>query len=498
MTKAGSMHPEETPSAKTLAHLFAAQKEAFRRTAPSPCGQRIEALRTLKSALLRHRSEFVDALNADFGNRARQETELLEIVPIIEEIRHIKRRLRGWMRPRSAFASWPLLPSRTRIVHQPLGVVGIVGAWNYPLYLTLSPLTNALAAGNHAMVKPSELAPNTAVLIARMVADTFPSEQVTVIEGGPETAEAFTALPFDHLLFTGSSRVGKLVMGAASNNLTPVTLELGGKSPALVHAEFSQAIAADRICSAKLLNAGQTCVAPDYALVAKAQAEHFVAATERSIARRYPSLLANADYTRMIDATAWQRMAALVEDAGSKGARVVRINPAGEDSMPENRVFPPTLLLDVDASMQAMQEEIFGPVLPIMTYGSLDEAIAIIEDRPRPLALYYFDNNAGRIRHVLEHTTSGGMTVNDCMLHVADSRLPFGGVGSSGMGAYHGRTGFETFSHRKGVLLESGLTGRLLDRMLRPPYGRTFDRLVRFLTGTSNGPDQKSDAVSPQ
>ena len=495
MTEAASVHPKETPSAKTLAHLFAAQKSAFRRTSPSPYGQRIEALRSLTSALLRNRGEFVDALNADFGNRARQETELLEFVPIIEEIRHIKRRLRGWMRPRSASASWPLLPSRTRIVHQPLGVVGIVGAWNYPLYLTLSPLTNALAAGNHAMIKPSELAPNTAALIARMVAETFSPEQVAVIEGGSEVAEAFTALPFDHLLFTDSSRVGKLVMGAASNNLTPVTLELGGKSPALVHVEFSQAAAADRICSAKLLNAGQTCVAPDYALVAKTQAEHFVAAAERSIARRYPSLLANTDYTRMIDAKAWQRMAALVEDARSKGAQVIEINPADEDCNLESRVFPPTLLMNVDESTQALQEEIFGPLLPIVTYGSLDEAIAIIEDRPRPLALYYFDNNAGRIRHVLEHTTSGGVTVNDCMLHVAESRLPFGGIGPSGMGAYHGRTGFETFSHRKGVLSESGLTGRLLDRILRPPYGRTFDRFVRFLTGPSNGRDRTSDAV---
>ena len=257
MTEAARVHLKETPSAKTLAHMFAAQKSAFGRTELSTCGQRIEALRSLTSALLRHRGEFVDALNADFGNRARQETELLEIVPTIEEIRHIKRRLRGWMRPRSAFASWPLLPSRTRIVHQPLGVVGIIGACNCPLYLTLSPLTNAVAAGNHVMVKPSELAPNTAALIAQMVAETFPPEQVTVIEGGPETAEAFATLPFDHLLFTGSSRVGKLVMEAASNNLTPVTLVLGGKSPALVHAVFPQAIAADRICLAKLLNAGK-------------------------------------------------------------------------------------------------------------------------------------------------------------------------------------------------------------------------------------------------
>lgn len=476
----------EAPSAEALTRLFAAQKAAFRRTAPSAHGQRIEMLRTLQSALLHRQGEFVEALGADFGNRARQETELLEIFPIIEEIRQVKRYLRSWMRPRSAFTSWPFWPSRTRIIHQPLGVVGIVGAWNYPLYLTLSPLVDALAAGNHAMLKPSELAPNTGKLIARVVAAALPPEQVTVIEGGPETAEAFTSLPFDHLLFTGSSRVGRLVMKAASNNLTPVTLELGGKSPALVHASFPEEIAADRICSAKLLNAGQTCVAPDYALVDQGHAEAFAAEAERAIARRYPSLLANADYTRMIDARAWRRMAALVEDAHSKGARAVQINPANEDCRQENRVFPPTLLLDVDMSMQAMQEEIFGPVLPIMTYGSLDEAIAYIQERPHPLALYYFDNDAGRIRHVLEHTTSGGVTVNDCMLHVAESRLPFGGVGPSGMGAYHGSAGFKTFSHRKGVLLESGLTGRLLDRVLRPPYGRWSDRIIRFLTGRPN------------
>ncbi len=477
----------ETTPADMLASAFEAQREAFQRSAPADYDQRVEALKTLQSVILRREDEIVAAVNIDFGNRARQETQLLEIFPIVEEIRHIRRHLKGWMRPRSAFSNWPLLPSQTRIIYQPLGVIGIVAPWNYPVHLTLLPLANALSAGNRVMLKPSELAPATAALMARMMAESFPPEQVAVIEGGPNIAAAFSALPFDHLLFTGSTRIGRQVMLAAANNLTPVTLELGGKSPALVHPDFPLDIAADRISSAKLLNAGQTCVAPDYALIPEEKLEAFVAASQSAVAKRYPRLAGNPDYTHMIHAAGWRRMAELVDDARSKGARIIEVNPAAESFTAENRVFPPTLILDVSDRMRVMQEEIFGPVLPILPYRSLDEAIAGINAGPRPLALYYFDNDRARIDTVLERTISGGVTINDCMLHVAQSHLPFGGVGQSGMGAYHGFAGFETFSRKKGVFIENGLTGRTLDRLLRPPYSRWSDRLIRFLLGSAGG-----------
>jgi coniferyl-aldehyde dehydrogenase len=465
-----------------LTSLLAAQRKAFHAHAPLDHRRRIEALKALHSAVIKFEAKFVRALSDDFGNRARQETLLLEIFPTVEEIRHIRRKLKGWMRPRSSFANWSLWPSRTRIIYQPLGVVGIIAPWNYPIFLTLAPLANALAAGNHVMIKPSELAPATADVLAKLISETFSEDHVCVVRGGSDVSATFSALPFDHLLFTGSTRVGKLVMGAAAKNLTPVTLELGGKSPALVHPDFPLDIAADRICSAKLLNAGQTCVAPDYALIARDKADEFVAAAQMAMVKRYPSLEKNADYTHMISRAARERMAELVNDAKEKGARTIQPYPGVSDDG-QTRIFAPTLVLDVHENMCLMQEEIFGPVLPIVTYQSLDDAIAFINAHPRPLALYYFDYDRSRIDRILNKTTSGGVTVNDCMLHVAQSHLPFGGVGPSGIGAYHGFTGFKTFSHQKSVLLESSLTGRLLDKMMRPPYNGWSNRMIRFLIG---------------
>ncbi len=470
-------------NAEALHRRLAEQREAFRRTAPRDHAARIEALGTLESVLLRNEAALVESLNRDFGARARQETQILEIFPTLDEIRHIKRHLKGWMRPRSVLANWQVWPSRARVVSQPLGVVGILGAWNYPVLLTLSPLANALAAGNHAMVKPSELAPATAEVIGRMIAEAFPPDYVTVVTGGAEIGAAFSALPFDHILFTGSARVGKLVMAAAAENLTPVTLELGGKSPAVVHEDYPVAQAAERICAAKIWNAGQTCVAPDYALVPGRLKEAFVREATAAIARRLPHLGAGSDYTRIINGPAWERMTALVDDARDRGAEIIQVNPASEAWSAENRIFPPTLLTNVNDDMRVMQEEIFGPVLPIVTYEGLDKAIDYVNDRPRPLALYYFDTDAARVRRVLESTTSGGVTVNDCMFHVVQNNLPFGGVGPSGMGAYHGIDGFRTFSKKKGVLLQSGLTASMLGRFIKPPYTKWSDRMIRFLIG---------------
>ncbi len=466
-----------------LRQRFAAQRETFRQKAPLGHADRMAALSALQSALLRYESAFVASLNADFGSRARQETQILEAFPVVDEIRHIRRHLRAWMRPRSVFANWQFWPSRARVLYQPLGVVGIVGAWNYPVLLTVSPLANALAAGNHAMIKPSEMAPETAKVIGQMIAEIFPPDYVTVVTGGAEIGAIFCALDFDHIIFTGSSRVGKLVMRAAAENLTPVTLELGGKSPALVHAEFPVELAADRICSAKIWNAGQTCLAPDYALVPAAARDKFLVEAKNSIARRLPRLLDNADYTHIIDRPSWERMAALVGDARDGGAEVLHVNAAGEDWTAETLVFPPTLVANVTDSMRLMQEEIFGPILPIVTYSTLDEAIAYVNRRPHPLALYYFDHDAGRVQQVLESTTSGGAAVNDCMIHFAQNNLPFGGVGLSGIGAYHGIDGFKTFSKAKGVFVQSRLSGWLVGRFLKPPYTRRSDFFIRFLLG---------------
>ena len=300
---------------------------------------------------------------------------------------------------------------------------------------------------------------------------------------GNDISAAFTTLPFDHIIFTGSGRVGKLVMRAAAENLTPVTLELGGKSPALVHDSYPIGIAADRICAGKFLNSGQTCVAPDYVLVPESMRDRFVSEAAAVLKRRLPSIVTNPDYTHMISRAAWERMAELVEDARSKGGQVVQVIPAAETVNADNRVFPPTLISNVSDDMRIMQEEIFGPILPVVTVRSLDDGIAYINAHDRPLALYYFDNNGSRIDHVLERTTSGGATINDCLFHLGQNNLPFGGVGASGMGAYHGEDGFNTFSKRKGVLMMNGLVGAFIARFFKPPYTGLTDRLITFLLG---------------
>ena len=481
MTSATITAIPPTTSVDQVQQMFAAQRAAFEKRAPLSYAERRDALDALLSGMSRYEDEFIASLHADFGNRAAQETRLLEVFPVMDEIRHSKRHLRSWMRTRSAATNWQFSPSRARIVYQPLGVVGIIGAWNYQILLTLSPLVNVLATGNHALIKPSELAPVTAEAIRRMIAETFPADYVAVVTGGAGISAAFSSLPLDHLVFTGSGRVGKLVMKAAAENLTPVTLELGGKSPALVHEDFPAALAADRICAGKFWNAAQTCVAPDYALVPESRYEEFVTQAKESVARRLPSLVKNPDYTHMINRASWERMAALVEDARTKGAQVIQINPANEDCNAENKVFPPTLIARVNDGMRVMQEEIFGPILPIASCVSLDDGIRFINQRPRPLALYYFDYDSARVNQVLTRTTSGGVTVNDCIFHLPQNNLPFGGVGPSGMGAYHGVDGFAAFSKKKGVFLQSRLVGFLLAWLLKPPYTKWSDRFISLL-----------------
>ncbi len=458
--------------------LFDAQRSAFRRGACS-YRERIAALKALERALLEHKSDIVRAISDDFKGRAAEETLALELVPTLGEIRDARKHLKEWMEPREVPVGWQFQPASARIEMQPKGVVGILGAWNYPLFLTVAPAAGAIAAGNRVMIKPSDLAPRTGALLQQIVEKIFPRDYICVINGGADVAEDFSRLPFDHLLYTGSGRVGKLVMKAAAENLTPVTLELGGKSPALIHPEYPLERAAERILTGKLYNAGQTCVAPDYLLLPKTRLDEFLKIAPRIVANMYPKLAANPDYTRIIDAAHYRTLAQLLADAQGKGAKIVQINPANETCNEENQVFPPTLLLNVSDEMTVMQDEIFGPLLPIVTYETLDDAIAYINARPHPLALYYFDANNARVKNVLARTTAGGVTVNDCIFHVGQTGLPFGGIGPSGMGHYHGYHGFETFSKKKGVFIEGRWTSFSL---LRPPYGVLARRILAFLT----------------
>jgi coniferyl-aldehyde dehydrogenase len=463
----------------SLSAMLERQRAAFLREGSPSAAQRKELLGRLRQTLIDHQEDVATAVDQDFGHRSRHETLMAETFVTVASIKHMIRHLASWMKPERRRVPFQFLPGRAQVVYQPLGVVGVISPWNYPVSLALGPVATALAAGNRVMLKPSEYTPATSALLARLLGEILPAEQVAVVTGDAEVGAAFAALPFDHLLFTGGTATGRLIMRAASENLVPVTLELGGKSPVLVDADYPLERAARSIAQGKLLNAGQVCIAPDYVLVPAAEATRFATLFADEVKRLYPSLVGNPDYTAVINQRHYDRLRALVDDARSKGAKVIEINPASEDLRTQpGRKLPPTLLLDVTSDMAAMQDEIFGPVLPVKTYGTLDEAIAYINSRPRPLALYYFGANRARQREVLARTTSGGVTINDTLLHYLQEDLPFGGVGASGMGAYHGRDGFRTFSHRKPVFRQARLntTG-----LIRPPYGRLVERMIAAL-----------------
>jgi len=459
-----------------LRDLLDAQRAAFARQPPG-YAERLDALRRLERALLKRQDDIAAAVSRDFGGRPPEETWALELFPLLLEIRHACRHLKRWMAPRSAPVPWPFWRAKAAVVHQPLGVVGILSTWNYPVFLSLAPLTGALAAGNHVLLKPSELAPTTAALLEELLSELYPSTYVSVITGGAETAAELTRLPLDHILFTGSGRVGRQVMKAASENLVPVTLELGGKSPAVIHADYPIEKAAAKILTSKLFNAGQTCVAPDYVLLPKGRTGEFVAAARRLVARMHP-VLDNPGYTRIINLDHYRRLAALVDDARRQGAEVIECRQPADVCDESNRVFPPTLVLNGRDAMDVMREEIFGPVLPIVEYERLEDAAAYVNARPHPLALYYFDDDRERVSAVINGVTAGGVTVNDCMYHVGQAALPFGGVGPSGMGRYHGFDGFQTLSNRKGVYFQPRWAPL---NLLRPPYSAAARRVISFL-----------------
>jgi coniferyl-aldehyde dehydrogenase len=460
-----------------LSRILSRQRIAFDRDGAPALDQRKADLRKLKAAVLARRKEIGDALNADFGNRSAYETRIMELVPIIQTINYLRRNLRAWMRPERRRVAIHFTGAKAYVVQQPLGVIGIISPWNYPLSLALIPLATALAAGNRVMLKPSELAPATATFLKRMLEDLYGEDRVSVVTGGPDVGATFASLPFDHLAFTGSTAVGKLVMKKAAENLVPVTLELGGKSPVVLGPDADIETAAMRIAYGKLANAGQTCIAPDYVLVPDENAETFLSAYSASVAKLYPNGIASDTYTSIISTRHRDRLRDLLADAKKKGARIVDVAP-NVDARNESRKFAPVVILGATSDMAVMREEIFGPLLPIVTYRNVDAAIAFINDRPRPLALYYFGGDGEARRNVLARTTSGNVTINDTLMHYVQNALPFGGIGGSGMGAYHGPEGFKSFSHAKGIFEQSRWN---LGGMLRPPFNRLTDMAIRYL-----------------
>ncbi len=459
----------------TVAEAYQRQRTAYL-AAPCPSlEQRRANLLKLEQLLRDNQDAICEAINRDFGHRSTHETKALEIFASIDGLKDARRKLKKWMKPQRRHVSLWFAGASNTVLPQPKGVVGVVVPWNYPLFLCIGPLTGALAAGNRCMVKMAANSQHLCRLLAKLVGETFDSETLAILPG--VTAAEFTDQPYDHIIFTGSPAVGKNVMKKAAQYLTPVTLELGGKSPAIVADDFDMATAAERIVQGKLYNAGQTCVAPDYLFVPAHKLELFVEQAQAVARRRYASP-ASDDFTAIIDGRAYTRLLQTLEDAEAKGARRV---PLLETSQPfdDRQKIPPALLLDVSDEMLVMQEEIFGPILPLKPYRDLDEVLHYINTRERPLALYLFSNNKALQQRVLQHTLSGGVCLNDCMLHVAQHDMPFGGIGNSGMGHYHGYEGFLEFSKLRPVFKQARVPGTAL---LAPPYGKVFDFIYKLMT----------------
>lgn len=446
--------------------------------APS-AAQRRDRLTRCVSLLLTHADDLTDAINSDFGARSRDLTRLTDLAAAVTPLKEARASLERWMRsePRGVSPkALGVLGARAEVRYQPKGVVGVMTPWNFPIQLAFAPMAGAIAAGNSILLKPSEYTPATSALLAQLIDLYFDEDEIAVVLGGAEVGAAFTRLPFDHLIFTGATSVGRHVMRAAADNLTPVTLELGGKSPVIIGQSADLAKTAARVMAGKTMNAGQVCLAPDYVMAPAQNLAPFVEAAKAAVGKMYPAIKDNPDYTAIINQRHFDRLQGLIADAKAKGAEVIEINPGREDfSQQEHRKIPPTLILGATDEMGVMQEEIFGPVLPIKSYSALDEAIAYVNKGPRPLALYYFGDDSAESEALLSRTHSGGVTINDVIMHVSQEELPFGGVGASGMGAYHGKRGFMEFSHEKAIFRQ---TGSELIAMLRPPYGETFRKQV--------------------
>ena len=457
--------------------VFQLQRAAYLKHPYPSLDERKANLSKLEAILLQNVDRIAEAIGKDFGHRSAEETKLLEVFTSVDGIRDAKKNLARWMAPERRHVSMLFFTGKNRVIPQPKGVVGIVVPWNYPLFLMIGPLTSALAAGNRCMVKMAANSTNLCRLLADEIAKVFPEDTLAVLPG--VKGSDFSSLPYDHILFTGSADAGRNVMRAAAENLTPVTLELGGKSPTLICDDFDVKLAAERILYAKFVNAGQTCLAPDYVLVPRAKRDAFVAACKQIMPQRYPNP-GESSYTSLIDEKAYRRLHRTLDDARNRGAGIVELVPGSkfDDNL---RKFPPHLIVDPSDEMVVMQEEIFGPLLPVKTYGTLDEAIKYINDRDRPLGFYFFTNDKDVEQKLIYGTISGGLTVNNCVMHIAQHDLPFGGVGASGIGHYHAREGFVELSKMKPVHNQPKMPG---SEFFYPPYTakhtQLFNLLLRF------------------
>ena len=469
---------KDADTGANLNAILAAQKASFNTRPNPPWSERKANIQKLGKVIDEHAEEFQKAISKDFGNRAYEETTIAEILVIKGGISHALKHTKHWMRTRRAPTALQYKPASNHIIPQPLGVIGIISPWNYPLQLAIMPLIGALGAGNRAMIKPSEYTPRLSDLLKRVLGSIFSEDEVYVATGGVKVAQAFSALPFDHLIFTGSTSVGKIVAAAAAKNLTPCTLELGGKSPTIIDDSANMALAVPRIVNGKLLNAGQTCVAPDYVLMPAAKIDAFSDALIEKAEEFYPKFAGNDDYTSIIADSHYARLQDLLEDAENKGARIRTAGDDDKQQLAKERRVPLTVVTNTTPDMKIMQEEIFGPLLPVVASETLDDAIHYVQNHDRPLALYWFGEDKKKRDRVLHQTISGGVSINETAWHVVQEDIPFGGVGPSGMGAYHGEHGFQAFSHMKGVYIQSRFSQ---GKALFPPYTAKTHKMLRLM-----------------
>lgn len=463
--------------------MLAAQRAAFMDELPVTAATRKDRLSRAIAMIEANGARFCDALSEDFGHRSREQSMITDIAASITPLKHARSHVDKWMRADKRPVLFPLglLGAKGRVEYQPKGVVGVISPWNFPVNLVMGPLAGIFAAGNRAMVKTSEFTPTVAALFEEVVPQFFDESELAFVSGGPDVGKAFAALPFDHLIFTGATGIAKHILHAAADNLVPVTLELGGKSPVILGKGADVAKATERVAMGKMLNAGQICLAPDYMLVREDQEAATVEGLKSAASAMYPTLLANPDYTAIINDRHHQRLSDWIDDARDKGAEVITVNPANEDFSGSNsRKMPLTIVRNATDEMTVMQEEIFGPILPVRTYAAIDDAIGEVNRRDRPLALYYFGPDGDERRRVLDRTISGGVTLDDVIFHVSQEELPFGGIGPSGMGSYHGHDGFRTFSHARSVFQQSKLDVAKLGG-LKPPYGAATRKAIARL-----------------
>ncbi len=469
MTEAHPMHD-----------LLRRQRDAFMAELPVPAAARKSRIKRALDLVVDHRERLAQAMAADFGHRSVTHSLLTDIVATAKGLRHALAHVDAWMKPEKRKLDFPLglLGARAHVEHQPKGVVGVLSPWNFPVYLTFAPLAQIFAAGNRAMVKPSEYTPRTSEVMAELSARAFDPTELAFVHGDADVGRAFAGLAFDHLLFTGGTGIARHILHAAADNLVPTTLELGGKSPVILGRSADLARSVDRIVVGKLLNAGQVCLAPDYVLAPRDRVDALVAAVQETVARTYPTLLRNDDYTAIVNTRHRDRLQGLLDDARTRGATVTAVNPAREDFAASQKL-PLHLVLNAPADARVLHEELFGPILPIVAYDTVDAAIAHVNAHARPLAVYYFGEDPAEERRVLDRTVSGGVTVNDVIYHALAEDLPFGGVGHSGMGAYHGHDGFKTFSHAKAVYRQPRIDLAALAG-IKPPYtAKTLKTLKR-------------------